>query len=106
MVVWYCVLSERRLTPWAHGVAYCRVSTQGQGRSGLGIDAQRAAIQRFAEAEGIELIAEYVEVETGKGADAIERRPKLAAALDQARKMKCSVIVAKLDRLSRDVHFI
>jgi DNA invertase Pin-like site-specific DNA recombinase len=48
----------------------------------------------------------FVEVETGKGADALERRPQLAAALSEARKHKCPVTVAKLDRLSRDVHFI
>src|SRR4051794_24074013 len=87
-------------------VAYYRVSTARQGKSGLGIEAQKAAIQRFAEAEGIELVGEHVEVETGKGADALERRPELAAALARARKLKCPVIVAKLDRLSRDVHFI
>ena len=87
-------------------VAYYRVSTARQGKSGLGIEAQKAAIQRFAEAEGIEVLAEHVEVETGKGADALERRPELAAALAQARKAKCPVLVAKLDRLSRDVHFI
>src|SRR6266480_478698 len=87
-------------------VAYYRVSTARQGKSGLGIEAQKAAIQRFAEAEGIELVGEHVEVETGKGADALERRPELAAALAQARKAKCAVLVAKLDRLSRDVHFI
>jgi DNA invertase Pin-like site-specific DNA recombinase len=87
-------------------VAYCRVSTTRQGRSGLGIEAQRAALQRFAEAEGIEIIAEHVEVETGKGADALDRRPELAAALARARKAKCPILVAKLDRLSRDVHFI
>jgi DNA invertase Pin-like site-specific DNA recombinase len=87
-------------------IAYYRVSTHRQGRGGLGIEAQKTAIQRFAEAEGIEVIAEHVEVETGKGADALERRPVLAAALGQARKAKCPVIVAKLDRLSRDVHFI
>jgi DNA invertase Pin-like site-specific DNA recombinase len=87
-------------------VAYCRVSTSRQGRSGLGIEAQRAAIQRFAGAEGIEVIGEYVEIETGKGADALDRRPELAAALAQARKAKCPVLVSKLDRLSRDVHFI
>ena len=52
------------------------------------------------------LINEYVEVETGKGADALDRRPELTAALAHARKAKCPVIVAKLDRLSRDVHFI
>jgi DNA invertase Pin-like site-specific DNA recombinase len=65
-------------------VAYCRVSTQKQGRSGLGLEAQRAAITRFAEAEGLTIIAEYVEVESGKGADALELRPQLAAALDKA----------------------
>jgi DNA invertase Pin-like site-specific DNA recombinase len=87
-------------------VAYYRVSTSRQGKSGLGIEAQKAAIQRFAEAEGVEVIAEHVEVETGKGADALDRRPELAAALAQACKAKCPVLVAKLDRLSRDVHFI
>jgi DNA invertase Pin-like site-specific DNA recombinase len=87
-------------------IAYYRVSTQRQGRSGLGIEAQRAAVARFAEAEQIELIDEHVEVETGKGADALERRPQLAAALAEARKSRCPILVAKLDRLSRDVHFI
>ena len=60
-------------------IAYYRVSTARQGKSGLGIEAQKAAIQRFAEAEGVEVIAEHVEVETGKGADALDRRPELAA---------------------------
>jgi DNA invertase Pin-like site-specific DNA recombinase len=87
-------------------VAYIRVSTAQQGRSGLGIEAQRDAIQRFAAAEGIELVAEFVEVETGKGSDALDRRPQLAAALSAARRVDCPVIVAKLDRLSRDVAFI
>lgn len=87
-------------------VAYLRVSTGKQGRSGLGIEAQRENIARFAEAEGCTIAAEYVEVETGKGADALDRRPKLAAALQDARKRKATVVVAKLDRLSRDVHFI
>lgn len=83
-----------------------RVSTSQQGRSGLGIDAQREALERFAEAEGRKLVAVFVEVETGKGSDALERRPKLAAALAEARKRDGTVVVAKLDRLSRDVHFI
>ena len=87
-------------------VAYYRVSTSKQGASGLGIEAQRAAVHRFAEAEGFEIIAEHTEVETGKGADALARRPVLAAALTEARKAKVPVLVAKLDRLSRDVHFI
>ncbi len=87
-------------------VAYLRVSTERQGRSGLGLEAQRDVISRFAEREGVELVDEFIEVETGKGSDAIDRRPQLAAALAQARRVKCPVIVAKLDRLSRDVHFI
>lgn len=87
-------------------VGYIRVSTAGQGKSGLGLEAQRASLTRFAEAEGFQIVAEFVEVETGKGSDAMSRRPQLAAALAEARKQKCPVIVAKLDRLSRDVHFI
>jgi DNA invertase Pin-like site-specific DNA recombinase len=87
-------------------VAYLRVSTSRQGRSGLGLEAQRENINRFAVAEGYEVVGEYVEIETGKGADALERRPQLTAALNAARKRKGSVVVAKLDRLSRDVHFI
>jgi DNA invertase Pin-like site-specific DNA recombinase len=89
-----------------HVVAYYRVSTARQGRSGLGIEAQRAAVARFAEAEGYKLIAEFTEVETGKGADALDRRPQLAAALAAGKAGKFPVIVAKLDRLSRDVAFI
>jgi DNA invertase Pin-like site-specific DNA recombinase len=87
-------------------VAYLRVSTARQGRSGLGLEAQRENIARFAATEGYEVVGEFVEVETGKGADALERRPQLTAALNAARKRKGSVVVAKLDRLSRDVHFI
>ncbi len=87
-------------------ISYLRVSSQQQGKSGLGIEAQRAAIAAFAKAEGCEIIAEHVEVETGKGADALERRPHLAAALMAAKKAGCAVVVAKLDRLSRDVAFI
>jgi DNA invertase Pin-like site-specific DNA recombinase len=87
-------------------VAYLRVSTAQQGKSGLGIEAQREAIARFVEGQGLTLAGEFVEIETGKGADALDRRPQLAAALAQARKAKCPVIVAKLDRLSRDVAFI
>ena len=66
-------------------IAYYRVSTERQRRSGLGIEAQRAAVARFAEAEGFELYREFVEAETGKGADALDRRPQLAAALAAAR---------------------
>lgn len=87
-------------------IAYYRVSTTRQGRSGLGIEAQRTAVQRFAEAEGLVITAEFVEIETGKGCDALDRRPRLTKALDMARKANCPVVVAKLDRLSRDVAFI
>ncbi len=87
-------------------VAYLRVSTSQQGRSGLGIQAQREALSRFAASEDFEIVAEFVEVETGKGSDALDRRPQLAAALAKARALRCPVAVAKLDRLSRDVHFI
>jgi DNA invertase Pin-like site-specific DNA recombinase len=87
-------------------VAYLRVSTSRQGRSGLGLEAQRDAIARFAKAEVMAVIAEMVEVETGKGSDALDRRPVLREALALARKHKAAICVAKLDRLSRDVAFI
>jgi DNA invertase Pin-like site-specific DNA recombinase len=85
-------------------IAYIRVSTVRQGRSGLGLEAQKAAIERFAAQEGFEIGEIFVEMQSGKDDD--QRRPKLKAALDAARKAKAPVIVAKLCRLSRDVHFI
>ena len=87
-------------------VAYYRVSTKQQQRSGLGIEAQRATVARFADAEQLTDIAEFVEAETGKGADALDRRPQLAAAVAAARSAKCPILVSKLDRLSRDVAFV
>jgi len=94
-------------------VAYIRVSKPKQGRSGLGMEAQQAAIKAFCVQHGFKIEAEYREVETGKGADALERRPELAAAMKLARKLgrggksgAAPIIIAKLDRLSRDVHFI
>lgn len=90
----------------SRAIAYLRVSTQKQGRSGLGLEAQRTAIARFCEAEGWEVAEELVEVESGKGADAISSRPILAEALTKAKKLKLPIVVAKLDRLSRDVAFI
>lgn len=88
------------------GIAYYRVSKESQGQSGLGLAAQRFAVQQFAAIHAIKLIGEHIEVETGKGADALDRRPKLKDALADARRDKCPVIVSTLDRLSRDVHFI
>ncbi len=87
-------------------VAYYRVSTAAQGRSGLGLVAQQEAVRAFAAREGLEVAEEFTEVETGKGSDALDRRPHLGAALRAARKLRAPVLVAKLDRLSRDVHFI
>jgi DNA invertase Pin-like site-specific DNA recombinase len=87
-------------------IAYVRVSTGKQAKSGLGLEAQQEALARFAEAEGYSLIETFQEVETGKGADALDRRPQLSAALKAARQHDAPVVVAKLDRLSRDVHFI
>jgi DNA invertase Pin-like site-specific DNA recombinase len=87
-------------------ITYIRVSTSQQGRSGLGIEAQRQTLVQFASSEGFSVTREFVEVETGKGSDALDRRPQLKGALAAARKLRCHVAVAKLDRLSRDVHFI
>lgn len=85
-------------------VMYRRVSTSEQGRSGLGMEGQAEVVRRFCEAEGFEVVADYEEVASGKLP--IEGRPGLGAALDRARKLKCPVVVSKLDRLSRDVAFI
>jgi DNA invertase Pin-like site-specific DNA recombinase len=85
-------------------IGYIRVSTGKQGRSGLGLEAQQSALQRFAEAEGYSFIETFIEVESGKHGD--DHRPELAKALERARKAKAPIIVAKLDRLSRDVHYI
>lgn len=86
--------------------AYYRVSTQKQGKSGLGKEAQHEAVHRFAAASGFKISGEFEEVETGKGADALERRPELAKALKAAKDAGGAVVVSKLDRLSRDVAFI
>src|SRR4051794_29496877 len=76
-------------------IAYTRVSTAQQGKSGLGLEAQQAALARFADAEGYNLVQTFEEIETGKGADALDRRPQLAAALKAARQLKAPIIVAK-----------
>jgi DNA invertase Pin-like site-specific DNA recombinase len=83
-------------------VAYVRVSTDKQGRSGLGLEAQEAAVAKFAEARGGEIIARFVEVESGKRND----RPELGNALAACRKHKATLVIAKLDRLARNVAFI
>ena len=83
-------------------VTYYRVSTDKQGRSGLGLDAQRAAVEaHVADAHG-RVAAEFVEVESGRKKD----RPQLAAALAAARVHRAVLVIAKLDRLARNVHFV
>lgn len=83
-------------------VAYYRVSTDRQGRSGLGLEAQQAAARRHAAAAGAELLAEYTEVESGKR----RGRPELSAALDHCQRARATLLLATLDRLARKVAFI
>jgi len=85
-------------------IGYIRVSTAKQGRSGLGLEGQQEALRRFAEAEGYTFAETFTEVESGKHGE--DHRPALAGALARARKERAPIIVAKLDRLSRDVHYI
>jgi DNA invertase Pin-like site-specific DNA recombinase len=87
-------------------VAYYRVSTARQGASGLGLEAQREAVSRFLAGNGHKLVAEFTEVETGKGSDALDKRPQLREAIAVAKRQRASILIAKLDRLARNVHFI
>lgn len=93
-------------------ISYRRLSKERKARPGvaprpvLGLESQQHAITNFCAVEGFDIINDFVEIETGKGFDALDRRPQLAAALEAARKAKCPVIIHKLDRLSRDVAFI
>lgn len=86
----------------ARFVAYLRVSTARQGASGLGLEAQRAAVQAYLASGGHQLAAEFVEVESGKR----DERPQLAAALAACRLHRATLVIAKLDRLARNVRFI
>ena len=83
-------------------VAYYRVSTSQQGRSGLGLEAQREAVRTYLNGGQWSLLAEHTEVESGKRND----RPQLAAALATCRLTGAVLVIAKLDRLSRDAHFL
>ncbi|MFI5409077.1 recombinase family protein [Kaistia sp. UC242_56] len=87
-----------------HYVAYFRVSTAKQGKSGLGLEAQEAAVAAFVGGKGADakLLASYTEVESGKRDD----RPELAKAMEHARLTGATLLIAKLDRLSRDAHFL
>lgn len=87
-------------------IAYYRVSTTKQGASGLGLEAQQAAVSSYLNGGAWELLGEFVEVETGKGSNALDKRPQLRAALAACKKAKATLVIAKLDRLARNVHFI
>lgn len=83
-------------------IAYYRVSTDRQGKSGLGLEAQQEAVRLFADRQDYQVIAHFTEIESGKK----NNRPQLLAALNQCRKEKATLIIAKLDRLGRNVAFI
>ena len=85
-----------------NAIAYYRVSTEQQGRSGLGLDAQADAVRRFAEQQSYTIIDTFTETESGKQ----DERPQLAAALARCKKERATLLIAKLDRLSRRVSFI
>ena len=89
-----------------HAIGYLRVSTREQGRSGLGLAAQRYDIETFGKREEFRITSWYQDIQTGAGADAVLRRPGLAAALKEAKSARCPLMVSRLDRLSRNVHFI
>ncbi len=87
-------------------IAYYRVSTERQGQSGLGLEAQQKAVMDYLNGGDWELVGEFTEVETGKGAKALDKRPQLAAAIAACKKNKAKLVIAKLDRLARNVHFV
>lgn len=87
-------------------IGYLRVSTPEQGRSGLSLAAQSNEIEAFGARKGFSIKSWHRDVQTGKGSDALRRRPGLTAALEEARAARCPLIVSRLDRLSRNVHFI
>lgn len=83
-------------------VSYLRVSTQRQGQSGLGVEAQRAAVDQFLKTSGGALVAEFVEVESGSA----KARPLLVQSIALAKKTSATLLIAKLDRLARNVAFV
>jgi DNA invertase Pin-like site-specific DNA recombinase len=83
-------------------ISYIRVSTKGQEQSGLGLEAQQALVERYRSSVGGKIVAEYRETESGRKDD----RPELDKAFKRAKRVQGTVVIAKLDRLARDVHFI
>jgi DNA invertase Pin-like site-specific DNA recombinase len=100
--VWHIGKSSAVALSDAKFIAYYRVSTQRQGRSGLGLDAQRKAVRDHLNGGDWRIVAEFTEIESGKRSD----RPKLAEALKACRVLGATLIIAKLDRLARNVHFV
>ena len=96
----------REVTMAQQFIAYYRVSTQRQGASGLGLDAQRSAVMAHLAEGSRTVLEEFVEVESGKGSNALEKRPQLRLALERCRKTGATLLIAKLDRLARNVHFV
>lgn len=87
-------------------VTYYRVSTTRQGVSGLGLEAQRQTVERYLAGRDKTVIESFTEVETGKGSNALDRRPQLRSALDLCKKTGATLLLAKIDRLARNVHFV
>ncbi len=87
-------------------VTYYRVSTQRQGASGLGLDAQRQTVAQYLSGAHRATVGSFTEVETGKGANALSKRPQLRLALELCKKTGATLLIAKLDRLARNVHFV
>lgn len=97
-------MSDTRPAPRTENkfITYYRVSTDRQGRSGLGLEAQQKAVRQYLSGKTADVVAEYVEVESGANND----RPKLKEALAACRREKATLLIAKLDRLARSVSFI
>ena len=96
----YCSSDRTRLV--GRLIPYYRVSTRKQGESGLGLEAQQSCVADFARYGQHEIIATYQEIETGKRAD----RPELTKAIAHSKRAKATLVIAKLDRLARNVHFL
>jgi len=95
---------RRTRKPWGavQAVAYYRVSTVKQGSNGLGMDAQKAAVKAYAGSKGLKIIAEYTEVETGTNK---RYRPEVHKAIEESKRRQATLLIARLDRLSRSVAF-